>query len=127
MSSPSSKAMLRANTVITSFAPSPRLLLNERSSPVMCRQPVSPIGTASSSDCRATTFILSTAPESRRVSMGKMKNRSPRLMCENTGAAASTPRSSARFLILTSSMPLPPYRRMPHSRGGRAAPHLYGS
>lgn len=68
------------------------------------------------------TFMRSAAPDRRRVSTGKTKNRSPRLMCENCGAAARAPRSSRSFLkTMLSSMPLPPYRRMPPLRRTRRA------
>ena len=109
-SSPSTMLSALANTVITSFGPSSRRLLNERSSPCTQRRSASSILSAASSASRATTFIVSTAPESRRVSTGKMKKRSPLLRCEKRGAAASAPHSSTVFLHKASSIYKPPYR-----------------
>ena len=110
MSSPSVKPSSLAKTVITSLAPSPRLLLKLLSSPVTWIRPASMISALRSSDSRAMTLMVSAVPDSRRVSTGKMKKRSPRLMCENAGAAASIPLSTAWFLMLDSSIAFPPYR-----------------
>ena len=61
-----------ANTVITSFAPSPLLLLNDLSSPVMQSFSVSQASTALKSSLRATMFIVSVVPDKRATSSAKV-------------------------------------------------------
>lgn len=87
--------MSRAKTVMTSFAPGPRRLLNERTSPVTHSRSVPAGGSADSSRSRTTTFTRSIVPESRWVSSGKVKKRSCRFSCDSAGGAASVPQSSA--------------------------------
>ncbi len=87
--------MSRANTVMTSFAPGPRRLLNERTSPITHSLADSSSGISASSRSRTTTFTRSIVPDSRCVSSGKVKKRSCRFSCDSTGGAASVPQSSA--------------------------------
>ena len=56
--------MSRANTVMTSFAPGPRRLLNERTSPITHSLADSSSGISASSRSRTTTFTRSIVPDS---------------------------------------------------------------
>ena len=61
-----------ANTVITSFAPSPLLLLKDLSSPVTQSFSAPQTSTALKSSLRAMMFIVSVAPDKRETSSAKV-------------------------------------------------------